>query len=1271
MTLGTSETTHGTRRRRPKGRLIVGGLVSVTVLAVAAAVIAVFAAVAPSPEPVSAASFIVNDTGDASDDVHGNGACATSGGVCTLRAAIQEANALAGTHSISFAGGGTIELGSGLPTIDKALTITGPGAGSLTVDGNDTETVFTISAGGTPAVTIAHLTVTAGDGVSGGAIFNSEALTLTSVNIFNNSASFGGGGIFNSGGTLTVTDSTLADNTSAGSGGAIFNDAAGTVTITGSTLSGNSATLAGGAVHNQDGPNAGASVVTATNTTFSGNSADGSGGAIQTTGGADEAIALNNVTITENVADDNNDGTGNGGGIQRFSGTVTMKNTILYGNSDLGGQAPDCGGSVTSDPEGHNIVGTLTGCGYTSISGDWIGIDPLLGDLQDNGGPTETHALSAPASIAIDAGTDPDLVPPVTFGCPPPSTDQRGFTRPTDGDGDTIATCDIGAYEAAANTPKPGVGGNLSGIYDVLIHSGTKSVGLYHCIARLDHDVSTDDVKMAAQCYGDTPGVNAEAYPATADLIPGPPPPPPYSGLPPTKLNGNYDDDQDALYLAGCFADLGGALGPNIIAFVALGDSKADLLATGKITGTVYISDQQSVEDCDETNVPKGGPALAINLVPAAGTPVAESICSGAVDDDGDGKVNDGCLQVGSTSETLAQCNNAVNDDLGDDSLVNDGCPADGGVPWRSSTTDFDGDGCTDFQELDKTGLYGNCGDDPYNPHDSDLDLNGPIEALATVARADVCHDNGQPAPACTGKPNGTKVPGSYFYCIGNLEHDTGTNDMEADAQCVMSSPASEAASGSGVPAQGKGEPYGNPPPFKKGAPSKFKGALDPGTKKASLKGCFKNVAQPLGPNVIAEVKVDARSGQGTVDVWFKQSKANCEADPPTPVGSPAINDAKARVSAQPKDAQVVPWESGFTPWDSDGDGCSDKEEVEQTDPTCGDDPMNGEDSDASIQGNDEILVTIAEADACAGGLPAPACTGKFDGTLVPGVYFHCITSVVHNPGNSLVTKAYCYQDNPGLTVNPQAVPAPNAGAGTCPPAPAAQCGDGLPDAPPPGTVFGDVDGTHAEFSGAGNSYNKGTGKVHIEGCFQNVDGPTGPNVYIRAVIDANTGEGTVDIWVQEASCAKPGGDPDIGDINDAKVSAVTLKDTTGLPAQMHNDKDKDGCTDTQELRNTQATGGRRDPFNRWDLEDQWIGGTRDRVVSGGDIGVVVARFGTIGSPAGDPLVPPTGPGYHTSSDRAGGLPGSNSWNLRPPDGSVSGGDIGAVVAQFGHSCAM
>jgi hypothetical protein len=119
-------------------------------------------------------------------------------------------------------------------------------------------------------------------------------------------------------------------------------------------------------------------------------------------------------------------------------------------------------------------------------------------------------------------------------------------------------------------------------------------------------------------------------------------------------------------------------------------------------------------------------------------------------------------------------------------------------------------------------------------------------------------------------------------------------------------------------------------------------------------------------------------------------------------------------------------------------------------------------------------------------------------------------------------------------------------------------------------------------------------------------------------------------------------------------------------------DDDNDGCTDTQEQGTDPLIGGRRSPHHSWDFMDQFTGSplAKDRAVAIGDIGAVVARFGATGNPNGDPLATPaSATGYHTSADRNGSFPGQNAWNLQPANGSVSIGDIGAAVGQFGHTC--
>ena len=123
---------------------------------------------------------------------------------------------------------------------------------------------------------------------------------------------------------------------------------------------------------------------------------------------------LNNVTITNNQADSDNDSNGDGGGIIRVAGTAQVQNSIIAGNYDTPGNDgggtinPDCSGAFLS--QGFNLIGKSDGCtGFVNgVNGDKVGsggspIDPLLSVLANHGGPTQTHAL-IPGSPAIDAG---------------------------------------------------------------------------------------------------------------------------------------------------------------------------------------------------------------------------------------------------------------------------------------------------------------------------------------------------------------------------------------------------------------------------------------------------------------------------------------------------------------------------------------------------------------------------------------------------------------------------------------------------------------------------------------------------------------------------------------------------------------------------------------------------------------------------------------------------------------------------------------------------
>lgn len=148
-------------------------------------------------------------------------------------------------------------------------------------------------------------------------------------------------------------------------------------------------------------------------------------------------------------------------------------------------------------------------------------------------------------------------------------------------------------------------------------------------------------------------------------------------------------------------------------------------------------------------------------------------------------------------------------------------------------------------------------------------------------------------------------------------------------------------------------------------------------------------------------------------------------------------------------------------------------------------------------------------------------------------------------------------------------------------------------------------------------------------------------------------------------------------DLDAASCQGLTFKnpdgDTDGdtVANSADPDDDNDGCLDTQELGPDVALGGRRNPHSFWDFYDVPTGPSlaKDKAVSGQDIFAVLAHFNAEGDADIDPLSPPPpAPAYHTSYDR-GPLAGPNPWNVGPANGAITGLDIFAILAQFGHSC--
>jgi hypothetical protein len=283
---------------------------------------------------------------------------------------------------------------------------------------------------------------------SGGAIFNSGGtLNVTDTALNNNVASRAGGAIESTSGTVVLTgvtmrnnvagpadlatpgnggavhvsgattvsviDSTIGANTAALEGGGLWNSTTGTLDVQRSTASGNTAQVGGGIF----GDGAGGTI-NVTNSTIAANTSNSQGGGIAIEGGN---LNLKSVTIARNTADA-------GGGLHSTGGTITAINTILALNTAT--TQTDGSGNITST--GNNLFGTTAGITLSGAqTGDVVNVDPMLEALADNGGPTRTIALMT-GSPALSAGIADGL-----------TVDQRGLARRQGAD------VDIGAFESA------------------------------------------------------------------------------------------------------------------------------------------------------------------------------------------------------------------------------------------------------------------------------------------------------------------------------------------------------------------------------------------------------------------------------------------------------------------------------------------------------------------------------------------------------------------------------------------------------------------------------------------------------------------------------------------------------------------------------------------------------------------------------------------------------------------------------------------------------
>jgi len=277
-------------------------------------------------------------------------------------------------------------------------------------------------------VRVSHSTVSGNEADSeGGGIFNQLAatLTLTNTSVSFNNAGTGGGGILNEG-MLTIRRSTVAANTGATSGGGIENYS-GLVDIESSTVSGNTATTGGGGAIENPFP---AGTLSLTNTTVSGNSSIGRG-AIENAGVA----VVTSSTLSLNVTD--------GTVLWDDSGPVTFRNTIIEGVcTRLDPSAVDSLGGNIESPGNTCRLSHPTDLFFVPS----VGLEPL----EDNGGPTMTHAL-LPGSVAIDQIPEVACLDDEDLAL---AADQRGVARPQG------LACDVGAFEYADCAGSPCDDGN-------------------------------------------------------------------------------------------------------------------------------------------------------------------------------------------------------------------------------------------------------------------------------------------------------------------------------------------------------------------------------------------------------------------------------------------------------------------------------------------------------------------------------------------------------------------------------------------------------------------------------------------------------------------------------------------------------------------------------------------------------------------------------------------------------------------------------------------
>jgi hypothetical protein len=556
---------------------------------------------------------------------------------------------------------------------------------------------------------------------------------------------------------------------------------------------------------------------------------------------------------------------------------------------------------------------------------------------------------------------------------------------------------------------------------------------------------------------------------------------------------------------------------------------------------------------------------------------------------------------------------------------------------------------------------------------------------------SDIVVDAGQPATT------------DFYHCIARTDIAAGGADVKTGAVCFdnsgvlgqgtvaepINSPPGEGTTGD---AGGIGPPP--PPPYSVAPPAKGRGTYTSDNLVTTT--CFPDVGKSI--NIISTVTILGAHAQlvatgktvGFVDIYTNQSNANCDAL--TPTGTPGnlgltVYPATDIAACPSGNCVQSPYRlngnvlHGYPDWDMDG--CTDANELWQDKPgaitKCGDDPWNPNDVPAGATpdvSGEYSLTAIAVRQDCnpaLTGVPTicepPGVGQAMSPDFVAGFYYNCDADI-NQAGKNLTARVLCYIDSPAVTTNPAAVPSPNTGATTCPPAPAQYCGDGVSGAPPPGTTVGTYPTNPRLFAVIKTKHTVLTGTVDntqnvikLQGCFNAPKPSFLGNVYVKAIVNIHTGHGSVQLWTglpSEADCK--GATPTLvgpGGIIALHITRQNMKVADPFPApgaSTGHDGDGDGCSDKRELTDTANRGGLRDPSNHYD----YFNPTQDGLNRVDDILATVNQYFQDD--------PPGAPDMKSLTDRTAIL-NSNAWNLGPPNGQQRVDDILNSVKQYFHDC--